>query len=327
MSYSTVLKIFARSVRDGVELDASAAEQLFGALLDGGVPELEMGAILMAIRMRGESDRELFGFLQAVEKRQYLLRWPVGGVRPVVIPSYYGTRHQLNLTPLLVLLLVKFGVPVLMHGSLEGQGRVATAYVLRELGVMPCANLAHANSALANDGLAFVPTALISPGLAHLLSLRHRLGVRNSAHTLVKLIAPFKGDALRIISMRTHEQLSSMLQFVQDAGLRALLLRGTEGEVFANSQRRPALWYSEHGATQLLFDAEIGADKSLSGLPSALDAAGTAKWVKDALIGKHAVPLPLINQIACCLYGSGYTHDMNQAKAIVAMEVGGLVAN
>ena len=27
-----------------------------------------------------------------------------------------------------------------------------------------------------------------------------------------------------------------------------------------------------------------------------------------------------INQLACCLYGSGYTSDMNQAKAIVAME-------
>ena len=42
--------------------------------------------------------------------------------------------------------------------------------------------------------------------------------------------------------------------------------------------------------------------------------------------GLVPVPLPLVNQIACCLYGAGYTDDMNQAKAIVAVETGSLAA-
>lgn len=40
----------------------------------------------------------------------------------------------------------------------------------------------------------------------------------------------------------------------------------------------------------------------------------------------HLLPLPLVNQIACCLYGAGYTDDMNQAKAIVAVETSSLAA-
>jgi len=36
------------------------------------------------------------------------------------------------------------------------------------------------------------------------------------------------------------------------------------------------------------------------------------------------VPHPLVNQLACCLYAAGYTEDMNQAKAIAAVEAGGL---
>ncbi|MCA3108287.1 MAG: DNA-binding protein YbiB, partial [Rhodocyclaceae bacterium] len=36
--------------------------------------------------------------------------------------------------------------------------------------------------------------------------------------------------------------------------------------------------------------------------------------------------MPLINQLACCLYATGYTSDMNQAKALVAVEAGSLVA-
>jgi hypothetical protein len=33
-----------------------------------------------------------------------------------------------------------------------------------------------------------------------------------------------------------------------------------------------------------------------------------------------------VNQIACCLYGAGYTADMNQAKAIAAVQTGSLLA-
>jgi hypothetical protein len=44
------------------------------------------------------------------------------------------------------------------------------------------------------------------------------------------------------------------------------------------------------------------------------------------LIGEAPVPLPIVNQLACCLYASGYTSDMNQAKAIVAVETGSLAA-
>ena len=39
-----------------------------------------------------------------------------------------------------------------------------------------------------------------------------------------------------------------------------------------------------------------------------------------------SVPLPLVNQLACCLFAAGYTNDMNQAKAIAAVETGSLAA-
>ncbi len=325
MNYAALLKSYARQTEADNELDVATAEQLFGALLDGGVPEMEMGAILMALRLKGETDNEFQGFYDALEARQYLLPWPSSGIRPVVIPSYYGTRSHMNLTPLLALLLVRFGVPVLIHGTLEGSGRVKSAYVLRELGIMPCASLTHAHSALMTEGIAFVPTAVIAPGLANLLALRNRLGVRNSAHTLVKLLSPFKSEALRLIPLATTDQLERMRIRVEELGIRALILTGTEGEPFANINRRPELWYCEHGQHRLLFEAEVGTTQSSASLPLPCDATGTAAWIREALAGKHTIPLPIINQLACCLFGAGYTSDMNQAKAIVAMEVGGLV--
>jgi hypothetical protein len=44
------------------------------------------------------------------------------------------------------------------------------------------------------------------------------------------------------------------------------------------------------------------------------------------LRGEMPLPLPIVNQVACCLYGTGYTVDMNQAKAIAAVETGSLLA-
>ncbi|MHB0990110.1 MAG: DNA-binding protein YbiB [Burkholderiales bacterium] len=326
MNYPVILKDIARGIHGARDLAIEEASLIYGAMLDGGVPELEMGAILIALRMKGESADELLGFYQACETRLYSLAPPPGALRPVVIPSYNGARHQPNLAPLLALLLVKFGVPVLIHGTLESQGRTTSAYILRELGILPCIHLQQANTALANEGIAFVPIAVLSPGLADLLALRNRLGVRNTAHTLVKMISPFKSDSLRLVSVSHPDYLNKMRDFFIGAGLRALIMRGTEGEAFANSKRRPDLWYCDDGKEQLLFEAEIGPLKTLPGLPESIDAVHTARWIEEALTGRHPIPLPLINQLACCLYGAGYTTDMNQAKAIVAMEISSLAA-
>ena len=67
--------------------------------------------------------------------------------------------------------------------------------------------------------------------------------------------------------------------------------------------------------------------------PALLLAVAGASWLlAGALAGgggkasarQLPVPHPLVNQLACCLYAAGYTEDMNQAKAIAAVEAGGL---
>jgi anthranilate phosphoribosyltransferase len=50
----------------------------------------------------------------------------------------------------------------------------------------------------------------LAPELAHQLSLRRILGVRNSTHTLVKILQPFEGPALRLVSY-THPEYLAML--------------------------------------------------------------------------------------------------------------------
>lgn len=326
MSFAHYIKEIGRGEAGARDLSEHDAYQLFGAMLDGGIPDLEMGAILLAMRLKTEALGELVGFHQAATERLHLLRSPSPRLKPIVIPTYNGARRQANLLPLLAIVLQRFGVPVLLHGTLEGQGRVATAYILRELGIMPQASLTAAQVALDEEGLAFVPTAAIAPGLAQIMGLRSRLGVRNSAHTVVKLIEPFAEQCVRMVSVSHPAYVEKLRDFFSATGATALLLRGTEGEAFANPKRRPQIEYFSAGKATILFEAEGGSIKALPALPENREAVTTAAWIRACLAGRAPIPYPIVNQLACCLFVSGYTEDMNQAKAIAAVETGSLAA-
>ena len=322
MNFAHYLKQIGRGAEGPADLSEHDAYQLFGAVLDGGVPELELGAVLLALRVKSESLPELLGFCRALEERLSRLRAPAGKAVPVILPSYNGAREQPNLLPLLALLLQRFGVPVLVHGVLNGSGCIASVYVFRELGVMPCATLAQAQDALDASGIAFVPTAVLSPGLAGALSLRGRLGVRSTAHVVAKLLDPFAGESLRVVSASYPSYLEKLRAVLVATGANALLLRSTEGEPFADPKCRPQLEHICDGAAQVLFEAEARPHHSTPAPPPSIDATATAAWIRRALTGEVPIPLPLVNQLACCLFGTGYAGDINQAKAIVAVEAG-----
>jgi anthranilate phosphoribosyltransferase len=325
LSYGQFIKEIGRGSQGARDLPRHDARQLYAAMLDGGVPDLELGAIILGLRVKGESLDEMLGFLDAADERINKLDMPHGRVRPVVLPTYNGARKEANLTPLLAMLLQRFGVPIVVHGLLEGFGRVTTAHIFRELGIMPVASTTQAQIALEEKGLAFLPLSALSPGIHNLLALRSRLGVRNSAHSLVKLINPFHGEAVMIAPATHPEFIDLMRDILLARGDRGLLLRATEGEGFANPKRRPRLEFARDGTVETLFEAEHESLRAIPHLPDANDAASTAKWIRRVLDKQVPLPKPLANQLACLLYASGYAEDFNQAKAIVAVEATGLI--
>lgn len=326
MNFVPYIKELGRGADGARDLSLEEAQQLYGAMLDGGVPDLELGAIALALRVKRECADEMIGFLAAVNDRVHGLKCATNRIRPLVIPSYNGARKGANLTPLLALLLQRFNIPVVVHGLLEGYGRVTTAQVFRELGVMPCTTVATAQQTLNEKGLAFIPLPVLSPGLNGLLALRGRLGLRNSAHSLVKMLDPFKGTGV-VLGAATHPAYMDLMRDVFSyLGGRALLLRATEGEPFANPKRRPRIEYIHEETVEVLFEAEHESLKSLPSLPEECDAKATAQWIRRILDGQAPLPMPLANQLACCLYACGYAEDFNQAKAIVALEGNGLTA-
>lgn len=325
MNFAHYIKELGRGAQGARDLAPEEARELYAAMLDAGVPDLELGALLIALRVKGEAVDEMLGFLAAVDDRLNRIDVPHGRIRPVVLPSYNGARKEANLTPLLALLLQRFGVPVLVHGLLEGYGRVTSAQIFRELGEMPVSSVQQAQQSLEEKRFCFVPLTALSPGLHNLLSLRARMGLRNSAHSLVKLINPFRGEAVLVAPATHPDFIALMRDILVERSERGLLLRGTEGEPVANAKRRPRLEYIHHGSVDVLFEAEHDSLRGLPNLPESFDAASTARWIRRVLDKQIPLPKPIANQLACLLFASGYVDDLNQAKAIVAVEATGLM--
>jgi anthranilate phosphoribosyltransferase len=304
------------------DLPEAAACELYGAMLDGRVPDMELGAIQIALRVKGEGPEELRGFYRALEARLTTLELRDAAMRPVLLPSYNGARRQANLTPLLALLLSRLGLPVLIHGAPDAHGRITTQAVLEALDIAPCGDIAAVRARLTAGEIAYAPVELLVPGLGALLATRNRLGLRSSSHSLAKLIDPFGGRGLRVVSVSHPDYVERIGRFLRDTAAWALLLRGTEGEPFANPKRRPRIELHHDGETEVLFEAETGTITALPELPSAIDPRTTAEWTKRVLDRRVPVPSSLVDQLGCCLCGTGRAASLAAAKGEVLRLIG-----
>jgi anthranilate phosphoribosyltransferase len=298
------IKEIGRGVKGARSMSREDACLLYGAMLDGRVSDLELGAILLAMRIKGESVEEIAGFMDAAESSFAPLPAPPGECAPVVIPSYNGSRKLANLTPLLALLLAREGVPVLIHGVQQDPGRVTTAEILAELGIAPASSTMEMQAAFAEQRPCFMPIERLAPQLAHQLSLRRILGVRNSAHTLAKILQPFDGPALRLVSYTHPEYLTMLSEYFRSAAPAgrgdAFLMRGTEGETVANANRAQQIDWFHAGAQTVVAERDAPTDE-VAPAPEGRDAPATADWILRALRGEQPVPAPIAAQAAHCL--------------------------
>lgn len=298
------IKEIGRGPNGARALSRDDTSSLYEAMLDNRVSELELGAVLLAYRVKGETAAELAAMLAAAHRSFEPLHTQHGRehARPVSIPSYNGARKQPNLTPLLAMLLAREGVPVLVHGVVDDPGRVTSAEIFAELGMAQAASHDEIEDSLASRRLAFAPIAALAPKLARLLSLRRIMGVRNSTHTLVKILQPFAQPGLRLVNY-THpeyrDSLTSLFVDHPDAAVGgALLARGTEGEAVADTRRQVQVDWFHDGHSETLLSAErSSADAPAAALPDSLDAATTARWIETVLRGEVPVPPAVARQV------------------------------
>jgi anthranilate phosphoribosyltransferase len=297
LSIIPILKDIGRGTQGARHLDRARARAVMRQVLDGGVSELELGAFVMALRMKGETLDELAGFLDAAHERCLRVR----SDRPVVlIPSYNGSRRLPNLTPLLAMELARAGARVLVHGPASEPVRVSTAQIFHDLGLPRAQQQADVHAAWARREPAFMALETLCQPLQRLLNVRWTVGLRNSGHSIAKMLNPLgAARCLRIVNT-THPEFSTLMsQWVQREAVDAMLLRGTEGEPVADPRRQPRIdtYVAGQPYAAACVPAQDGVVTELPLLPRDNDGATTALYIQSVLAGERPAPAPLTRQV------------------------------
>lgn len=299
MAIASYIKEIGRGKDGARSLGESQAHDLMSQVLDGRVCDIELGAFALAMRIKGESVAELSGFLKAAHERCIPVR-PTHS--SVVLPSYNGARKLPNLTALLALLLAQEGVQVLVHGPMRDPARVCTAEIFRDLGLPIADSSEDIEDAWARREPVFMATEWLCPPLARLLEVRRVVGLRNSGHTIAKLLGPCIGPpSMRVVNY-THPEYGALLtEFLGHTAAHAMLMRGTEGEPVADPRRAPRLDVFLSGVLRadLARPAHEGVLTELPVLPRSNDAATTARYIQSVLSGEKPAPGPLTQQVDC----------------------------
>ncbi len=194
LNVSTLIKRVARGKHGSEHLSQDEAKFVFSQLLNPQADELQLGAFLIAQRMKGEVSEELAGFVQAA--REHIshfdtIKAPEGAVD---LPCYAGKRRAAHAYLIAALEARDKGIPIFVHGVSSIHGRVTAWQVLQTAGVKSASSLSEAKNIMQEHGIVYMDLADLCPDLSRVYDLRERLGVRSFANTVARLLNPLQCD-------------------------------------------------------------------------------------------------------------------------------------
>src|SRR6266540_5883588 len=185
---SEIVRAALAAVIDGGTLAMDDARGAMGAVMDGEATPAQLAALLVALRMRGETIDELAGFAAAMRDRVLRVEAPDGTV------DTCGTGGDgsgtFNISTAAALVVAAAGVPVAKHGNRAISSQSGSADVLEALGVRTDHDAASAGAALREQGFAFLFAPGFHPAMRHAGPTRREIGVRTAFNLLGPLTNP-----------------------------------------------------------------------------------------------------------------------------------------
>ena len=185
---SEIVRGALAAVVEGRTLTQDDARAAMGAVMDGEATPAQLAALLVALRMRGETIEELAGFATAMRERVLRVEAPAGTIDTC---GTGGDRSgTFNISTTAALVVAAAGVPVAKHGNRAVTSRSGSADVLEALGVRTDHGAESAAIALREDGFAFLFAPGFHPAMKHAGPTRREIGVRTAFNLLGPLTNP-----------------------------------------------------------------------------------------------------------------------------------------
>jgi anthranilate phosphoribosyltransferase len=186
---SEVVRAALSAVVEGETLSLEQARDAMGAVMDGEATPAQLGALLVALRMRGETVDELAGFATAMRERVLRVEAPDGAID--VVGTGGDKSGTFNISTAAAIVVAAAGVPVAKHGNRAITSASGSSDVLDALGIVIQQSPDEAAESLREDGFAFLFAPGFHPAMMHAGPTRREIGVR----TAFNLIGPMTNPA------------------------------------------------------------------------------------------------------------------------------------
>ncbi|WP_337840378.1 anthranilate phosphoribosyltransferase [Rheinheimera sp.] len=189
---SELLPLVQQSLR-GEALSSAQAEQFFAAVVQGNVEPVLLTALLVALKMRGETAAEIAGAARALRSAATPFERSVPNSIDCCGTGGDGS-NTINISSTAALVAASMGLPVVKHGNRSVSSRSGSADLLEQLGVNIQMSPATAAKALAQSNASFLFAPLYHAGIRHAMPVRNALKSRTLFNLLGPLVNPAKPD-------------------------------------------------------------------------------------------------------------------------------------
>jgi anthranilate phosphoribosyltransferase len=188
---STALQNAIRRIAFGESLDAELATDAFGIVMRGEATAAQIAALLIGLRVKGETADEVTGAARAL--RSAMVRLPVPAADDLVdtCGTGGGAIPTFNISTAAALLAAGAGVRIAKHGNRSFTTQCGSADVLEQLGVSLEAPVELVANALTQAGIAFMFAPAMHPAMRHVGPVRRELGIP----TVMNIVGPLANPA------------------------------------------------------------------------------------------------------------------------------------
>ena len=272
----------------GADLSVSDAEQAFARIVRGEADVIEISALLIALRTKGETAEEVAGAAHAL----------LAAALPFPTPDYdvidcCGTGGDglgtLNVSTAVAFTLASLGVPVAKHGNRAVSSQSGSTDVLKALGIQCEQTPERARELLDRYQLCFLHAPQYHPGVRHAMPVRQALKLRTLFNLLGPIINPARAS-LRLMGVYDAKYLTLVAETLREIGVkRAVVVNGGVDEFAVHGPSQYVELRDGKLTTATLSPTDVGlAEHSLEALRGGEAAANAAEIM--AVLGGQGRP-------------------------------------
>jgi anthranilate phosphoribosyltransferase len=214
-------------VATGASLSRAEAETAFDDMLSGEVTPAQMGAFLMALRVRGETVDEITGAVAAMRRKMLVVKAP-GNAVDIVGTGGDGSGSY-NVSTLASLIVASCGVPVAKHGNRAASSKSGSSDVLGALGVAIGLSPEKVEACIRDANIGFMMAPTHHAATRHVGPARSELGTRTIFNILGPLSNP-AGVKRQLVGVFSRSMLEPMANVLGNLGSeRVWLVHGSDG--------------------------------------------------------------------------------------------------